>query len=98
VAFKINIFPDIDQSKLFEPKNEEDDDETPFMVRNRGSSVEGSSDEDSKIRKRGSLNDDLSEYFNSKTKPLHVKIEILIKILQKGCLDSNAFGPTLTLT
>lgn len=86
MAFKINKFPDIKREILFEKK--ENQEEEPTLMRNRGSSVDTSSDEGTPTEKSKGDKDMVAKYYDSKTKPLSVKLEILIRILQLCCLDN----------
>lgn len=85
VAAKIHVFPDIDREVLFQENQKIE--ETPILMRNRGSSVEGTSDEDSSKEINKEV-DDVKSLYDSSNKPLCVKLEILIRILQLVLLEN----------
>ena len=58
------------------------------MMRNRGSSVEGESDDDGKVDTKDDVNN-IADYYYKDSKPLYVKLEIMIKILQLWSLENN---------
>ena len=86
VASKIHNFPNISYESLFKEKEERA--ETPPMMRNRGSSVEGESDEEAKFDDEENSNN-IADFYYSDSKPLYVKLEITIKILQLWALENN---------
>jgi hypothetical protein len=85
VAFKVHTFPDIEKEVLFKEAPEQN--EAPLLMRNRGSSIDSSSDDSGKDQPKP--RDDLAEFYYSKHKPLHVKLEILIRILQLCIIEGN---------
>ncbi|CAI2364389.1 unnamed protein product [Moneuplotes crassus] len=84
VSYKISSFPDVDKQILFKKENGKKE---ASMMRNRGSSLDTSDSED--VTKEEVKEDAIEKYYNALVKPLHVKIEILIKYLQICALEGR---------
>lgn len=87
VASKIITFPDVSKDVLF--KKEEKEDDKPVLMRNRGSSADSFDSNQSHFSEEEEEEGGVDQYYYAVAKPLHVKIEILIKYLQICALERN---------